>query len=124
MADINSRLLKINGTDISNICEYTVEYNKLWKDADRNMLGEVRASLIGIFPKIKIKTTVQDLNNVMTLGSLLNAPYFTVQYYDIVSNSVKTAQYYASDYSTKLKRRKGSLIDTIQVNLVPVAKAS
>ena len=31
MADINSRLLKINGTDISNICEYTVEYNKLWK---------------------------------------------------------------------------------------------
>lgn len=123
MADINARLLKINGTDISNICEYTVEYNKLWKDADRNMLGEVRASLIGVFPKIKVKTTVQEINKVMTLGTLLNTPYFSVQFFDVLSNSVKTAQYYAGDFSTKLKLRQGSLIDEVSFSLVPVRKA-
>lgn len=124
MANINQRLLKINGTDIANICEYEVEYNKLWKDADRNMNGDVRATLIGIFPKIKVKTTVQEISNVITLGSLLNNAYFTVQFFDVITNSVVTAQYYASDFSTKLLYRKNSLIDKCSFNLVPVSKRS
>jgi len=123
MADINARLLRINGTDVSNICEYTVEYNKLWKDAERNMMGDVRASLIGIFPKIVVKTTVQEVSNVMSLGALLNTDFFSVQFYDIISNSVKTANYYASDFKTKLRRRKNSLIDEIEFSLVPLSRS-
>lgn len=122
MADINARLLKIAGTDISNICEYTVEYNKLWKDSDRNMVGDIRASLIGIFPKIVVKTTVQEVSKVMTLGSLLNGDFFSVEFYDIITNTVKTANYYASDFKTKLRRRKNSLIDEVEFSLVPLSR--
>ena len=124
MANISSNLLKIGTTNISNISEYTVQYNKLWKDADRNMNGDVRATLIGIFPKIVCKTTVQEQSLVATLGALLNQPYFNVTFYDPITNTVKTAQYYASDYSTKLKLRQGSLIDEISFSLVPVSKRS
>lgn len=124
MANISQNLLKIGNTNISNISEYEVQYNKLWKDADRNMNGDVRATLIGIFPKLICKTTVQEQSLVATLGNLLNQPYFSVTFYDPLSNTVKTAQYYASDFSTKLRMRQGALIDEISFNLVPVSKRS
>ena len=124
MANISQNLLKIGNTNISNISEYEVQYNKLWKDADRNMNGDVRATLIGIFPKWICKTTVQEQSLVATLGNLLNQPYFSVTFYDPLSNTVKTAQYYASDFSTKLRMRQGALIDEISFNLVPVSKRS
>ena len=115
--------MKINGTDITNICEYSVQYNKLWADADRNMAGEVRATLIGIFPKIVVKTTVQEINKVMTMGTLLNTPYFSVTYFDFITNTTKTANYYASDFEVKLKTRRNSLVDVVSFSLVPVSKA-
>lgn len=124
MANISQNLLKIGNTNISNISEYEVQYNKLWKDADRNMNGDVRATLIGIFPKLICKTTVQEQSLVATLGNLLNQPYFSVSFYDPLTNTVKTAQYYASDFSTKLRMRQGALIDEISFNLVPVSKRS
>lgn len=124
MANINANLLVIGSTNISNISSYEVQYNKLWKDADRNMNGDVRATLIGIFPKLIVKTTVQDQSLAATLGNLLNQPYFNVTFYDVLTNTTKTAQYYASDFSTKLKMRQGALIDEMSFNLVPVSKRS
>lgn len=122
MANINSNLLVIGSTNISNISSYEVQYNKLWKDADRNMNGDVRATLIGIFPKLVVKTTVQSQSLASTLGSLLNQPYFNVTFYDVLTNTTKTAQYYASDFTTKLKMRQGALIDEMSFSLVPVSK--
>lgn len=124
MANINANLLVIGSTNISNISSYEVQYNKLWKDADRNMNGDVRATLIGIFPKLIVKTTVQDQSLASTLGNLLNQPYFNVTFYDVLTNTTKTAQYYASDFSTKLKMRQGALIDEMLFSLVPVSKRS
>lgn len=123
MANITQRLLKIGTTDITNICDYSVQYSKLWKDAERNMNGDVRATLIGIFPKILVKTTVQDLSKIGTLGTLLNQDYFSVTFYDFLSGTTKTAQYYASDYTVKLKQRKNGLVDACSFNLIPVSKA-
>ena len=122
MANINSNLLVIGSTNISNISSYEVQYNKLWKDADRNMNGDVRATLIGIFPKLVVKTTVQSQSLASTLGNLLNQPYFNVTFYDVLTNTTKTAQYYASDFTTKLKMRQGALIDEMSFSLVPVSK--
>lgn len=124
MANINSNLLVIGSTNISNISSYEVQYNKLWKDADRNMNGDVRATLIGIFPKLVVKTTVQSQSLASTLGALLNQPYFNVTFYDVLTNTTKTAQYYASDFTTKLKMRQGALIDEMSFSLVPVSKRS
>ena len=122
MANINSNLLVIGSTNISNISSYEVQYNKLWKDADRNMNGDVRATLIGIFPKLVVKTTVQSQSLASTLGALLNQPYFNVTFYDVLTNTTKTAQYYASDFTTKLKMRQGALIVEMSFSLVPVSK--
>lgn len=122
MANITQRLLKIDGVDIANISDYEIEYAKLWKDADRNMNGDVRATLIGIFPKIKVTTTVQEIGKVISLGDLLNRDYFTVEFFDVITNSVRSAAYYASDFSTKLRLRKNSLIDKVSFSLVPVSK--
>ena len=41
---ITQKLLRINGTAIDKLVEYEIEWAKLWKDADRNMEGEVRAT--------------------------------------------------------------------------------
>ena len=51
-------LVKINGVRIPAIVNYKVGRNKLWKDADRNMSGDVRATLIGIYPKIELNIGV------------------------------------------------------------------
>lgn len=121
---ITSTLLVIGTTDITNLVDYEVQYNKLWKDADRNMEGEVRASLIGIFPKIICKTTTITQSKVATLGGLLNTPYFSVTFYDPITNGAKTANYYASDYSAKLRERERELFYEIAFSLVPVGKRS
>ena len=122
MANISARLLKINNTDVSNICEYSVQYNKLWADADRNMAGDVRATLIGVFPKIIVKTTVQELSQFISIATLMNTAYFSVTYFDFITNTTKTANYYASDFEIKLKMRNGSYIDACSFSLVPVSK--
>ena len=45
-------LLRINGNTIHGLSCYKIGYNKLWKDADRNMNGDVSAKLIVLFNNI------------------------------------------------------------------------
>ena len=119
---INNILLKINGQTINNIKDYEIEWNKLWKDADRNMNGDVRASLIGIFPKIKIQTSPITKGEAEQLSALLNQPFFTAEFYDPWTDTNISAQYYASDFSVKLLQRQQELFDIVKVDLVPVSK--
>ena len=123
MGIVSGNLLTINGTALPGLKEYKVGYNKLWKDADRNMNGEVRATLIGIFPKIELSfrdalTEAQ----ISTICSLLDEPYFSVTYYDPKTKSNVTAQYYAGDYKVELMERSRGLYKAFSVNLVPVAR--
>lgn len=116
-------LLKINGQTIPGIKSYKVSYNKLWTDADRNMNGDVRATLIGIFPKLELEIggilTESKVNNIC---ALLDQPYFDVSYYDPKTNSIITAKYYASDYSIELLDKERELYQAFSVNLIPVSK--
>lgn len=54
----NGDLVKINGEIIPHIKQYKIGRSKLWKDADRNMNGDVRASLIRNISKDKNKSWV------------------------------------------------------------------
>lgn len=120
---ITQKLLRINGTAIDKLVEYEIEWAKLWKDADRNMEGEVRASLIGIFPKLKCKTrNAIPRTELATLGNLLNQPFFTVDYYDPLKNTTITAKYYASDYNTKIQERQREFFYEVSFNLIPLSK--
>ncbi len=119
----SGNLITINGTAVPGLKEYKVGYNKLWKDAERNMNGEVRASLIGIFPKIELvfrdALTENQVNGII---ALLDQPYFSVTYYDPKTKGNITAQYYASDYTVEILDRSRSLFKGFSVSLVPVSR--
>jgi hypothetical protein len=122
---ITGSLLKINGSNVPNLKQYKVTYAKLWADADRNMNGDVRATLIGVFPKIELEIAgVLTQSIVSSLCAILDQPYFSVEFFNPKTNSRITAQYYASDYSADLSERQRELYKPFTVNLVPVSKAA
>lgn len=121
---INSgSLITIDGLAMPGLREYKVSYNKLWKDADRNMNGDVRASLIGVFPKIELAfrdaLTEAEVNQII---EKLDKPYFSVTYYDPKIKNNITAQYYSGDYSVEVLDRSRGLFKGFNVSLVPVSK--
>lgn len=121
---IQGSLLKINGQNLPSLKEYKVTYSKLWSGAERNMNGEVRATLVGIFPKLEIEFGgVLDAASIQSACSLLDQPYFPVEFYNPKTRSKTTAQYYASDYSVELMDRDRELYKSFKVNLIPVARA-
>ena len=116
-------LLQINGQTIPNIKSYKVGNNKLWADAERNMNGDVRASFIGVFPKLELEIGgVLTSEIVANLCNLLDQAYFSVTFYDPKTRTNRTAQYYASDYTVELMDKYRELYQPFLVNLIPVSK--
>lgn len=115
-------LIKINGTKIPAIVNYKVGRNKLWKDAERNMNGDVRATLIGIFPKIELNIGITTQVQMATITQLLDNDYFTVEYFDVRVQGTTTAQYYAGDYTVDMLSKSRGLYNAFTVSLVPVKK--
>ena len=115
-------LVKIDDKVVPHIVSYKIGRAKLWKNADRNMSGDVRASLIGIFPKIKIKVGICTQDEISELCELLDKDFFTVEWFDVrVKTTIKT-QYYASDYDVDMLNKSKGLYQPFEVNLVPVSK--
>lgn len=118
----DGNLIKINGNVIPAIVNYKVGRNKLWKDADRNMNGEIRATLIGIFPKIELNIGVLNQSQMATIIELLDSDYFEVEYFDVRVQTTTTANYYAGDYAIEMLDKTRGLYKPFTVSLVPVAK--
>ena len=101
-------LITINGVNMAGkVKEYTVQYTKLWKDAERNMAGDISANLIGIFPKLSL--TIRDgltEDEISALTNALLAAYFSVTYFDPASKAQKTAQYYAADFNGSMLSKR------------------
>lgn len=118
----NGDLVKINGTTIPHIVNYKIGRAKLWKDSDRNMNGDVRATLIGIFPKITMKVGILTQEEMANLTSLLDQDFFEVEWFDVrIQQTIKT-NYYASDYDVDLLSKSRGLYQPFEVSLVPVSK--
>ena len=115
-------LIKINETVIPAIVNYKVGRNKLWKDADRNMAGDVRATLIGIFPKIELEIGVTTQEQIATLTELFDRDFFEVEYFDVRVQGTTTASYYAGDYAVEILNKEKGLYKPFTVSLVPISK--
>ena len=115
-------LVKINNTTIPHVVSYKISRAKLWKNADRNMNGDVRATLIGIFPKIVMQVGYTTQAEIATLTQLLDQDYFTVTWFDVRTQSTVSTQYYASDYDVELDSKNEGRYKPFNVNLVPVSK--
>ena len=115
-------LVKIDGVTIPHIVSYKIGRAKLWKDSDRNMSGDVRATLIGIFPKIQMEigyTTQEEMSEIV---QLLDKDFFTVEWFDVRTKETYEAQYYASDYDVELDSKTRGRYKPFSVSLVPVSK--
>lgn len=115
-------LVKIDGVTIPHIVSYKIGRAKLWKDSERNMSGDVRATLIGIFPKIQLQVGYTTQYEISTITALLDKDFFTVEWYDVREQQVISAKYYASDYDVELDNKTNGRYKPFSVNLVPVSK--
>jgi hypothetical protein len=118
----NGDLVKINGTTIPHIVNYKIGRAKLWKNADRNMSGDIRAVLIGIFPKITMKVGILNQEEMANLTALLDQDFFTVTWFDVRIQQVISTQYYAGDYDVDLLSKSKGLYQPFEVSLIPVSK--
>jgi hypothetical protein len=119
---IDHPLIVVGSLTLTEMVKYDVNYSKLWKDADRNMNGDVSSTFIGVFPNIDATTMPLTQAQVQTLGAALDQPYFTLTYWDPVNNAQRTASYYASDYKISLLNRLSGMYGTVDFSVVPVSK--
>ena len=107
-------LLRIDGQKVPKIINYDVEYDKLWgSDSGRNLAGDMKATLVGIFPKIclKIGATTE-----------ANKAFITVEWYDAEIKGTRTAQCYSNNLKASLKSKKRMAYSSFEWNLIPLKK--
>lgn len=119
---IDHPLIIIGSLQLTELVKYEINYSKLWKDADRNMNGNVSATFIGVFPNIDVETPPLTQSQVEALCPALDQPYFSLTFWDPSSGSQKTANYYASDYKVTLLNRITGKYGTVAFSVVPVSK--
>ena len=115
-------LIKINGQTIPHIVSYKIGRAKLWKDSERNMSGDVRATLIGIFPKIQLEVGYTTQTEMSQLTQILDKDFFTVTWFDVRIQETISTKYYASDYDVELDNKAKGRYKPFSVSLVPVSK--
>ena len=115
-------LVTIDGVVVPHIVSYKIGRAKLWKDSERNMSGDVRATLIGIFPKIQLQIGYTTQEEMSELTALLDKAFFTVTWFDVRIQQTISTQYYASDYDIELDSKSKGRYKPFSVNLVPVSK--
>jgi hypothetical protein len=121
---IDNPLITIGSLTLTELVKFEMNYSKLWKDADRNMNGDVSATFIGVFPNIDAETTPLTQDQVETLCAALDQPYFSMTFWDPSSGTQKTTNYYASDYKITLLSRITGMYGTVAFSVIPVSKRS
>jgi hypothetical protein len=121
---IDNPLITIGSLTLTELVKFEMNYSKLWKDADRNMNGDVSATFIGVFPNITAETTPLTQDQVETLCAALDQPYFSMTFWDPSSGTQKTTNYYASDYKITLLSRITGMYGTVEFSVIPVSKRS
>lgn len=118
----DGNLVEIDDVVIPHIVSYKISRAKLWKDSERNMSGDVRATLIGIFPKIQMQIGYTTQEELSELTQILDKDFFTVTWFDVRIQETISAKYYASDYDVELENKSKGRYKPFNVNLVPVSK--
>lgn len=115
-------LVKINGVSLPHLVTYKIGRAKLWKNSERNMAGDIRATLVGIFPKIIMSVGYTTQEEMSALTQLLDQDFFTVTWFDVRIQETVTTTYYASDYEIELDNKYKGRYKPFEVSLVPVSK--
>lgn len=98
-------LLKINGVDYTGsiLTPFRVEKNKLWgDDTGRVMTGEMKGTLIGIFPKVIVEFYPKSELELSQLLTVLDTAFQTVEYYDAKTRGLVSMGTYTNDYAYEI----------------------
>lgn len=117
-------ILIIDGWTVPKLIDYKIEYNKLWSsDSGRDMLGDNKGSLIGIYPKLYVKVGSWSQSQMQTFLGKVNKNHFSIRYFDTERNSLVTgSSYYVNDYTIEMKSSKHMTYKGFEFNLIPNRK--
>ena len=121
---IQNPIITINGLPIktSELSSYKLMYSKLWKNASRDMNGDLTATLIGVYPNISLETDILNFPRAENISAAVNQDYFSVTYWDTQTSSHKTAQYYAADHQIEVLNE--CKYGKVTIELVAVSKSN
>ncbi len=116
--------VKIGSTELTKLKKFAVEPNKLWSDADRTLSGDLKATLIGIFPKLLLEFTYMTEAEVKVVIGLLKPASFNVSWWNTDIADYSTGTYYAGDFNYPLFSKEKGLYEPWSVSLIPYSKLS
>jgi len=114
--------VQIGATQLTKLTKFEVQPAKLWKDADRNMSGDLQSTYIGTFPKLMLEFGYLSELELKVVLILLQPASFNVSYWESRTGTYKTGVYYAGDFSYPLFDKEKGLYAPWGVNLIPYKK--
>ena len=115
-------LCKIGSTELPEIKSITTERNKLWTDANRNLNGDLKATFIGVFPKIVIEFGYLTEAQLKTVVALLDPASFTVSWWNADTGTYGSGSFYAGDYGSPLFDKTRGYYKPWSVSLIAYSK--
>ena len=86
---------------------YSVAYCKLWaSDTGRNMRGENKGTLVGIFPKITVSLGRMSEGDASAIINLTMQASTYVRYYDVGKKDLVAASFYFGDVSAEIEKQR------------------
>lgn len=122
--NLSTTLIKVNGSLLPKLKTYDVSYEDLTVDAGRNMSGDLVFTHVGTFPKITLEFAATTENEMSIIANLFKNPTFSVEYYDVISKSTKTQDFYKGGFKPSLFRKDIGLYNAFGFNIIAVKKMS
>lgn len=110
-----------SGTSVplGNLVQYEVQFSKLWSsDTGRSMTGENKGTLVGIFPKIIIKTGRLDESDTAGFLALVNQATTNITYFDAEKKAVVTASFYFNDADINLLTKTRMISEGVEIHAI------
>jgi hypothetical protein len=114
--------VKIGSTALTGLKSYIVSRPKLFSEAERTLNGDLKATFIGVFPKITLRFNYLTETQLKAILILLEPASISVQWWDSHSASYKTGTFYAGDFAYPLWRNDVSMYEPFEVNLISYSK--
>jgi len=115
-------LLKIDGKVIPYIKEYKVERVKKFNNSDTNMNGDVRATVLGIFPSINVTIGFTTQEEISDLIELFDKHYFEVEWFDVREQQTVMGDYYVTQYEIDLLSKHRGIYKPFSIDLLPIRR--
>lgn len=120
----HKQMLYIDGWLVPKLIKYEIAYNKLWaNDSGRDMTGENKGTLVGIFPKLQVEVGSFDEEEMSLFLKKVNKAEISVSWYDAETKILReNLSYYINDFSISPKNTKTMKYNGFSFNLIPNKK--